>query len=439
MPGSKLRLITILFVFIGATVFFWLTINGFLVRTRAVVESIPFFFESENLTTTADKSVPVNIFFRSTKESKVSAATIQLKYSALNMTFDESMKDQTDVTCQNNDFSLTTLINVSHNQTAGTVSITRGLLNSDDTALPPHLDSGISCFGTVYFKPKTDLSSYPVEGVVSFNADANVCEVVGPNGKTYTCDLLQGKNLVSILIEKPLPTPTPIISGPTPTPSCKTGVKEFSVEEPCTGGFRQSSYVCFDGTTNTEGGPTSCKTPETWRIYAQNYCTGKSSCLPISPTISIKPTGPNCPSAILCNPPPLGCTNVNIRYDANGCQLDCGKLVCTLTPTPICTPRPACLDSEPICLIPEPATGWCPTTTPPATCLNKSRGDCNCDGIIDITDFEPWRQEFTREIRSLKCDYNRDNKSSIIDFNIWRVNYFLEQQGRVKPTGIFVQ
>jgi hypothetical protein len=34
----------------------------------------------------------------------------------------------------------------------------------------------------------------------------------------------------------------------------------------------------------------------------------------------------------------------------------------TLTPTPTCTPRPACLDAVPRCLIPEPATGWCPTT-----------------------------------------------------------------------------
>jgi hypothetical protein len=30
------------------------------------------------------------------------------------------------------------------------------------------------------------------------------------------------------------------------------------------------------------------------------------------------------------------------------------------SPTPTCMPRPACLDSEPRCMIPEPANGWCP-------------------------------------------------------------------------------
>jgi hypothetical protein len=30
------------------------------------------------------------------------------------------------------------------------------------------------------------------------------------------------------------------------------------------------------------------------------------------------------------------------------------------TPTPTCTPRPACLDATPRCLMPEPANGWCP-------------------------------------------------------------------------------
>lgn len=30
------------------------------------------------------------------------------------------------------------------------------------------------------------------------------------------------------------------------------------------------------------------------------------------------------------------------------------------TPSPTCTPRPPCLDSEPRCLIAEPSFGWCP-------------------------------------------------------------------------------
>ncbi|KKR80182.1 MAG: hypothetical protein UU73_C0006G0010 [Candidatus Daviesbacteria bacterium GW2011_GWA1_41_61] len=40
----------------------------------------------------------------------------------------------------------------------------------------------------------------------------------------------------------------------------------------------------------------------------------------------------------------------------------------TTTPNPTvqpsCTPRPACLDSKPRCLIPEPAESWCPASSP---------------------------------------------------------------------------
>ncbi len=30
------------------------------------------------------------------------------------------------------------------------------------------------------------------------------------------------------------------------------------------------------------------------------------------------------------------------------------------TPAPSCSPRPACLDKDPQCSIPEPSSGWCP-------------------------------------------------------------------------------
>lgn len=432
IPMKKLRILTMIFVFIGATIFFWLLMNGFLTRTRAIEESIPFFFESENLTTAADESVPVNIYFQSTKARKVSAATIQLKYTSENMVFDESKKENIDVTCQNNDFALTTLINVAHDPEAGTVTITRGFLNNDDAALPPKTDSGISCFGTVYFRPKPQLPSYPSEGVVSFNVDASVCEAVGPVKKTYRCDLLQGKNLVSILIEKPLLTPTltppqgycprviqppctndnlpagcgysampiptgcpdgcPIICQPSPTtlllptPICKTGVNEFSVEDPCPGGFRQSSYVCHDGTTNTEGGPTSCKSASDWRFYAEQFCMGRSSC---SPKVTPKPT-----------------------------------VESTLTPSAVPTVMPTRF-ATPI------ATSLAPTA--PVFCYKKILGDCNCNDSVEISDFESWRREYTKEASSLQCDYNKDNRLTLADFNIWRLNYFLEQVNNDVP------
>ncbi len=39
-----------------------------------------------------------------------------------------------------------------------------------------------------------------------------------------------------------------------------------------------------------------------------------------------------------------------------------------ISPIPSCYPRPACLDSVPRCLIPEPADGWCAPTPTPISC-----------------------------------------------------------------------
>ncbi|MDO8655064.1 MAG: hypothetical protein Q7R48_01390 [bacterium] len=46
-----------------------------------------------------------------------------------------------------------------------------------------------------------------------------------------------------------------------------------------------------------------------------------------------------------------------------------------VTPTPTCTQRPACLDATPRCMIPEPASGWCPTTSS-YTCPPPGYIDC---------------------------------------------------------------
>lgn len=66
-----------------------------------------------------------------------------------------------------------------------------------------------------------------------------------------------------------------------------------------------------------------------------------------------------------------------------------------------------------------------PTDAPSPTpyCHLASKGDaCTCDGIIDIADFEPWRKQYVGEEPCSCADFNRDNKCSLIDFEIWRQN-----------------
>lgn len=82
------------------------------------------------------------------------------------------------------------------------------------------------------------------------------------------------------------------ISTPTPTIVCKTGVNSFSVNTPCSGGYRTMTFSCYDGYGRTEGGPTSCKSSAVWSSYAKQYCEGHSNC----PRTSIKPVPTSSPT-----------------------------------------------------------------------------------------------------------------------------------------------
>jgi photosystem II stability/assembly factor-like uncharacterized protein len=54
------------------------------------------------------------------------------------------------------------------------------------------------------------------------------------------------------------------------------------------------------------------------------------------------------------------------------------------------------------------------------TCTLKSQGDANCDGKVDLIDFEQWRREFTGLATTRLGDFNGDSKTDLIDFELWR-------------------
>lgn len=56
------------------------------------------------------------------------------------------------------------------------------------------------------------------------------------------------------------------------------------------------------------------------------------------------------------------------------------------------------------------------------SCPLKSKGDANCDGKIDILDFNIWREEFTKALNTTSSDFNNDGRVNTLDFNIWRDN-----------------
>ncbi len=74
----------------------------------------------------------------------------------------------------------------------------------------------------------------------------------------------------------------------------------------------------------------------------------------------------------------------------------------TLTPTATVPPLPS------------------PTKTPTPGACAKSNGDANCDGQVNLTDFEIWRKEFTGALTTKTADFDSSGQVNLTDFEIWR-------------------
>lgn len=85
-------------------------------------------------------------------------------------------------------------------------------------------------------------------------------------------------------------------------------------------------------------------------------------------------------------------------------------------PTATNTPVPPTATTTPL---PPTATA----TVPPATNTPTQAplpGNFNGDSVVDILDFNRWRNEFTKVAATLTADANGDGKVDLIDFSFWR-------------------
>lgn len=176
---------------------------------------------------------------------------------------------------------------------------------------------------------------------------------------------------------------SPTVSTPTPTPFIPTVTPRTSVSTPTpTSQFCAQIMTSARNTSTRECQvfSTSCL-PAGW--IADSSCSSTAS----TPT-SIPTSGTYCRTNLDCNP---SSTCVN-----NACTVS----VSTPTPTPGCV-------------------------------LNSS-GDANCDGVIDLLDFNIWRTEFlglsassptSPTITPPQADFNKDGAVNILDFNIWRDSF----------------
>ncbi len=99
---------------------------------------------------------------------------------------------------------------------------------------------------------------------------------------------------------------------------------------------------------------------------------------------------------------PNGCTGCTFRYKVPGVPV---ANIPSTTVTPTATNVPTA------------------TAMPTASCVKKSLGDSNCDGLINLNDFERFRQEYTGILSSKSSDFNNDGKITLIDFETWRRNF----------------
>lgn len=58
------------------------------------------------------------------------------------------------------------------------------------------------------------------------------------------------------------------------------------------------------------------------------------------------------------------------------------------------------------------------------SCSLRPRGDADCNGFIDVVDFEVFRKEFTGVLSTKTADFDVSGTVDIADFEIWRRGYF---------------
>jgi hypothetical protein len=211
----------------------------------------------------------------------------------------------------------------------------------------------------------------------------------------------------------PINAPTPE-STPTPTPAEPMVCEDIDcqVDTDCTGACG-SNYRCMIAAVDCLPGQV-CPTQ------------GPGSCEPIN---ALTPTPAE----------PMVCEDIDCQVDTD-CTGVCGSNYRCMIAAVDCLPGQVCPTQGPGSC--EPINALTPTSVP--LCQTKPEGDADCDGDIDLTDFNEWRVEYralvtedpashTNDADGLadKWDANFDGQNNastdypvdLTDFNIWRSTY----------------
>ncbi len=116
------------------------------------------------------------------------------------------------------------------------------------------------------------------------------------------------------------------------------------------------------------------------------------------------------------------------KYNDKATGAPCGQNITCCFYNP---PEAPAVSEEQLPLAPTPTSVTAAVTIPSDSCASpyKIKGDANCDGRIDILDFNIWRDEFNHAIYTTRANFSGDEKDrqergdiiiDILDFNIWR-------------------
>lgn len=178
------------------------------------------------------------------------------------------------------------------------------------------------------------------------------------------------------------------------------------------------SPVPSSGQSPTPTPPPGCSYKQVTCITAP--CNPVLICTSATPTNKPQaptntPTPTSVPKKTPTPTPPVGCKYEPLPCLVAPCPV---RLVCQ-TPTPTPTNIPKATPTIPSSPTPKPPTA----TIIPTKIVLKC--DFNGDKKSDIVDFNIWREEFTTRLKTKMSDCSRDQKIDIVDFNMWR-NEFLK-------------
>lgn len=174
-----------------------LTLSFFAPQTIAKDATIKSSFDKKEASIKQKNSTEVNILFDSSKDDKISAATIVIKYPSYMLELVNSDTAYANQECMKHNYKLNQQLEAKNDTKKGILELTKVMIAQDKD-----LPAGQTCFATLTFKAKSSfwfiIPGFRRNGNIEFS-DINTWQVVGPN-RSYTTAVAPVNNSLSVTV-----------------------------------------------------------------------------------------------------------------------------------------------------------------------------------------------------------------------------------------------